>query len=127
MNLPGVAAGELIASVEAWRQCEAPPDALPPRAGRAFVGLDLGATRSFTSAAIYWPDSGRLEVLTACGDTPGLAARARHDAVGGLYERAVADRSLLMLSGRLTPVGPFLARLRSHLAGESVAAVGCDR
>ena len=31
------------------------------------------------------------------------------------------------LSGRLTPVGPFLARLRAHLAGAAVSAVGCDR
>ena len=127
LNLPGAAAGELIASVESWRQCEAPPDALPARAGRCYVGLDLGATKSFTSGAAYWPDSGRLEVVTACGDTPGLAARARHDAAGGLYERAAADGALLVLAGRLTPVGPFLGRLRVLLAGESVAAVGCDR
>ncbi|MCY4028369.1 MAG: terminase large subunit, partial [Acidobacteria bacterium] len=127
LNLPGSPVGELVCSVEAWRGCVAAPDELPPRTGRAFVGIDLGATKSFTSAATYWPATGRLEVLTACPDTPGLAARARADAAGSLYERAHRDGVLLVLSGRLTPVGPFLARLRAHLAGAAVGAVGCDR
>lgn len=127
LNLPGVAAGELIVSVPGWRQCEAVPDDLPARDGPCCVGLDLGAHRSFTSAACFWPATGRLEVLTACGDTPGLAARARHDAAGALYERAERDGVLWVLAGRLTPVGPFLARLRAHLAGAAVSAVGCDR
>ena len=127
LNLPGAPAGELICSVESWRQCVAAPDELPPRSGRVFVGIDLGATKSFTSAAMYWPDTGRLEILTAAPDTPGLAARARHDGAGTLYERAHRDDALLVLSGRLTPVGPFVARLRAHLAGAAVGAIGCDR
>ena len=32
-----------------------------------------------------------------------------------------------MLSGRLTPVSEFVRRLRTHLAGAAVGAVGCDR
>ena len=83
LNLPGTPSGELITSVESWRQCETPPDDLPARDGPCCIGIDLGAHRSFTSAAMYWPATGRLEVLTACPDTPGLAARARH-----LYELA---------------------------------------
>ena len=127
LNLAGTPVGELITSVESWRQCVTAPDDLPARSGRVFIGIDLGATKSFTSAAMYWPSTGRLEVLTACPDTPGLAARARSDAAGELYARAHRDGVLMVLSGRLTPVGPFLARLRAHLAGAAVAAVGCDR
>ena len=128
LNLPGTPSGELIVSIPGWRGCETPPGDLPAREGSCCVGLDLGAHRSFTSAAMYWgrscpPASGRLEVLTACPDTPGLAARARHDAAGALYERAAADGVLWVLSGRLTPVGPFLAKLRAHLAGCAVS--GC--
>ena len=125
LNLPGEAVGELIASVESWRGCEVAD--LPPRTGPAFLGIDLGATKSFTSGAAYWPDSGRLEVWTACPDTPSLAARARHDAAGGLYARAHAAGDLWPLSGRLTPVRAFLARLRANLAGEPVKAIGADR
>ena len=83
LNLPGVA--ERRADREhlpGWRGCEVPSGDLPAREGSCCIGLDLGAHRSFTSAAMYWPASGRLEVLTACPDTPGLAARARHDAAG---------------------------------------------
>ena len=126
LNLPGRPRGELIASVESWRRAETAPDDLPPRSGPCFVGLDLGGHKSFTSAACYWP-SGRLEVLTACGDVPALAARARKDGAGSLYDRAAAAGVLLVLSGRLTPVGPFLARLKAHLAGVHVAAAGADR
>ena len=127
LNLPGTPSGELIVSLPGWRGVETPADRRPARDGPCCVGLDLGAHRSFTSAAMYWPASGRLEVLTACGDTPSLAARARHDAAGALYERAERDGALIVLAGRLTPVGPFLAKLRAHLAGCAVTAVGCDR
>ena len=127
LNLPGTPSGELITSVESWRQCETMPESMPDRTGPCYIGLDLGAHSSFTSAAMYWPDASRLEVLTAVGDTPGLAARGRHDGAGGLYERAQTTGALIVLSGRLTPIGPFLAKLKAHLAGAQVAAVGCDR
>ena len=126
LNLPGELARERVTSFAAWRQCTVAAGELPARSGRCFVGIDLGGNRSFTSAAMYWPSTGRLEVLTACPDVPSLAARARADAAGGVYERAHRDGSLMVLSGRLTPVGPFLARLRAHLAGAPVGAVGCD-
>ena len=102
-------------------------DELPPRSGPCCVGLDLGFHKSFTSAACYWPATGRLEVLTACPTVPGLAARARADAAGELYERAHADGVLMPLAGQLTPVGAFLERLKSHLAGYQVSVVGCDQ
>ena len=127
LNVAGAPSGELIVSIPGWRACEAPPDDLPQRRGAACVGLDLGAHRSFTSAACFWPESGRLEVVSAIGNIPSLAARARHDAAGALYERAERDGVLWVLSGRLTPVSEFLRRLKAHLAGQLVAAVGCDR
>ena len=76
--------------------------------------------------AAYW-QTGRLEVYSAVPDQPPLAKRARKDAVGTLYERAVAEGHLWPLSGRLTPIKPFLERLRVELAGVHVAAVGADR
>ena len=128
LNLPGSPAGELITSVETWRQCELLPDDpdFPARAGRVFVGIDLGSNKSFCSAAMYWPKTGRLEVLTACPDTPRLAKRAEQDAAGDVYVRAHAAGTLMVLSGVLTPVGPFLAAVRKHLSGEPVGAVGAD-
>ncbi len=125
LNLPGEPAGELIASLESWRHCET--DDLPDRAGPCYLGIDLGATRSFTSAAAYWPESGRLDTWSACGTDPALPVRSRSDGVGSLYERAHVAGDLWLLAGRITPVGAFLGRLRPALAGESIKAIGCDR
>ena len=126
LNRAGSLAGELICSVSTWRGCELPADDLPPRDGPVSLGIDIGDVASFTSAAAYW-QTGRLEVWTACPADPPLAKRAKHDAAGALYERAVRDGHLWPLAGRLTPIKPFLERLTRELAGVHVAAVGADR
>ncbi len=127
LNRPGAVTGELLCSVAQWRDCEAAPDELPPRRGPAVLGIDVGDVASFTSCAAHWPESGRLEVWTACPDTPSLDKRARSDAAGSLYAVAHRDGHLWPLAGRLTPLRPFLERIRERLAGEHVAAVGADR
>ena len=126
LNRAGSLSGELICSVSTWRGCELPADDLPPRDGPVSLGIDIGDVASFTSAAAYWP-TGRMEVWTACPADPPLAKRAKHDAAGALYERAVRDGHLWPLAGRLTPIKPFLERLKRELAGVQVAAVGADR
>ena len=127
LNRPGAVTGELLCSLVQWRDCEAAPDELPPRRGPAYLGIDVGDVASFTSTAAYWPETGRLEVWTACPDSPPLAKRARSDAAGSLYAAAHAAGHLWTLAGRLTPLRPFLERVRERLAGEHVAAVGADR
>ena len=104
-----------------------PPDALPPRAGPVYVGVDLGMHASFCAAAMYWPLSGRFEVRSACPDQPALKKRATKDGAGDVYETAAARGDLWPLSGIVTPVRPFLERLAGDLAGCRIAAVGCDR
>ena len=126
LNRAGSASGELVCAVSTWKTCEAPADDLPPRDGPACLGIDIGDVASFTSAAAYW-SNGRMEVWTAVPDTPPLATRAKRDAAGSLYERAVKDGHLWPLSGCLTPIKPFLERLKRELAGVHVAAVGADR
>lgn len=125
LNLPGNPVGELICSVEAWRRCEVVD--LPERKGPCCIGIDLGLTNSFTSAALFWPETNRLEVLTACPSVPSLAVRSRSDGAGALYQTAVGHKVLNVLDGRLTPVRRFLELLCERLAGEPVAAIGCDR
>ena len=127
LNRAGSLSGELICSVSTWRGCELPADELPPRDGPASLGIDIGDVASFTSAVAYWPATGRMETWTACPADPPLAKRAKHDAAGALYERAVRDGHLWPLAGRLTPIKPFLERLKHELAGVHVAAVGADR
>ncbi len=118
---------EMLATVGQWKRCECPAVDLPPRTGRVCVGLDLGAHASFTSAACYWPDSGRFESYTACPDQPSLAKRAKTDGAGSVYEAAYQAGDLWTLGGEVTPVKPFLERLAGELAGERIAAIGADR
>ena len=92
-----------------------------------FVGIDLGMHASFCGAAMYWPESGRFEVRSACPDQPALAKRAKKDGAGEVYATAAARGDLWVLSGIVTPVAPFLQRLAGELAGCRVAAVGCDK
>ena len=126
LNRPGSPTAEPICTPSELQACELPTDELPPRAGPVFLGIDIGDVASLTSAAAYWY-TGRLEVWTAVPNDPPLKKRAKRDAVGTLYERAVRDGHLWPLAGRLTPIKPFLERLRERLAGCHVAAVGADR
>ena len=127
LNLPGAPAAELVCTPEQWRACEVPIEDLPPRRGPVFVGIDLGMHASFCGAAMYWPESGRFEVRSACPDQPALAKRAKKDGAGEVYATAAARGDLWVLSGIVTPVAPFLQRLAGELAGCRVAAVGCDK
>ena len=126
LNRSGTVSGELICALSTWKTCEVPTEDLPPRDGPACLGIDVGDVASFTSAAALWPN-GRMEVWTACPADPPLAKRAKHDAAGALYERAVRDGHLWPLAGRLTPIKAFLERLKVQLAGVHVVAVGADR
>ena len=127
LNLPGAPAAELVCTPEQWKRCEVPPETLPPRAGPVFLGIDLGMHASFCAAAMYWPDTGRFDVRSACPDQPRLAARAKRDGAGAVYEAAAARGDLWPLSGIVTPVRPFLERLAGDIAGCRIGAVGCDR
>ena len=91
------------------------------------LGLDLGLHASFTSCAAFWPSSSRLEVYTACPSRPALAARARTDGAGEVYERARSDGSLWIFDGEVTPLRPFLERVAGELAGCRVVALGVDQ
>ena len=51
MNLPGSPNKELVCSVDDWRKCVVEPADLPPRQGRAWLGVDLGGSASLTAAA----------------------------------------------------------------------------
>jgi phage terminase large subunit-like protein len=58
----------VLLTVDEWLACEVAPDDLPPRDGPVVLGVDLGGSRSMSAAALYWPDTGRLELLEALRD-----------------------------------------------------------
>lgn len=116
----------MIVELDAWVKCVEQPEA--PRLGPAFVGLDLGYVASFTSAAAYWPETGRLECYAAVGGIPDVLTRGEGDGVGDRYQRMVDAGLLHVFPGvKVTPVGPFLTWVKGHLEGVDVLGAAADR
>ena len=68
-----------------------------PREGDCFWGIDLGGSAASSAIAGYWPETGRLECVSAFPQNPPLKVRARRDGAGQLYELAFAAGELLLL------------------------------
>ena len=115
----------LLVSLEEWKRIEV--DQLPPRAGRCFLGVDLGGSRSLTYAVAYWPDSGRVEFRGAIPGVPSLVDRGRRDGYPSLYTRAAERGEIDVQEGRRTVDGArFMGDVVEWLAGETVVG-GSDR
>lgn len=117
----------VLVTTDEWLAAEVAPDALPARDGPVVLGVDLGGSRSMSSAALYWPLSGRLEVLGAFPTKPGLGDRGAADVVSGRYQE-MADRGELITMGDTTvPVGRFIADVVARLDGQAPAVIVGDR
>ena len=125
LNQPGTPTRQTIVSLDRWVVCSAKPQ--PERAGRCFVGFDLGGSSSLTAAAIYWPDSERLECYAGVGSDPSPELRGQGDGVSDLYRRMLDRGELRTWAGRVTPAGPFLEWVAELLEGEDVALALADR
>ena len=126
MNLPGEASKELICSPDDWRRCVVEPSELPPREGRAWLGLDCGGSASMSSCVCAW-ENGRLEFFSAFPSIPSLEDRGRADGCGSLYVQARDRGELRTYSGRVTPVADFLAAVIHQLADVEIVSGASDR
>ena len=125
LNQAGSPARETVVTVSDWVSCVTPTP--PERAGPCFVGLDLGGASALCGAAASWPETGRLEVWAAVGDTPSLLDRGKTDGVGNRYETMARRGELRTYEGRVTPVAEFLSDLIDRLAGCDIRAFHADR
>lgn len=117
----------VLLTVDEWLGCEVSPDDLPPREGPVVLGVDLGGSRSMSAAALYWPDTGRLECVGAFPCNPGLGDRGQADGVSERYVE-MRDRGELVTMGDTTvPVGRFIADVVDKLDGQAPAAIVGDR
>lgn len=116
---------ELLVSPENWGASVV--SVLPPRGGPVCVGLDLGTSSSMTAAALYWPDTGRLETLGAFPAEPSLATRGKDDGVGDRYINMEERKEIRVYPGQVTPVAPFLRLIAEIVAGENVLSLTTDR
>ena len=113
-----------LIEAEKWRPGRSAT--VPDREGRAIVGIDLGATRSWSAAWCLWPN-GRSEVYAVCPGIPDLAAREQADNVpAGLYRR-LHEQGVLMVDEGLRVSRP--ATLIDHLVemGITIETIYCDR
>lgn len=117
----------VLLTVDEWLGCEVAPTDLPEREGPVVLGVDLGGSRSMSAAALYWPDTGRLECFGAFPCKPGLEDRGQADGVSNRYVE-MRDRGELVTMGETTvPVGRFLADVVEKLDGQAPAAIVGDR
>lgn len=123
LNQPGEPSAEMICSPSDWAGCRV--EELPERDGRCVIGLDLGGSRSMTSAVALWPATGRLECWGAFPSVPDIAIRQRKDSQQ--YALMIRNGELQLFEGRVVPVVRFLNSIADRLAGQKVLGLGSDR
>lgn len=116
---------DLLLTVDDWLGAEV--SELPPREGGAVVGVDLGGSASMSAAALYWPNTGRLEAFGCFPSNPGLADRGARDGVRDRYVEMADRGELLTLGDRVVPAGQFLQRIMQALDGAPVSCFTADR
>ena len=124
LNLKGNLDKQSIVGVHEYERCLV--DTLPPRAGAAIIGLDIGAANSLTGCAVVWPETWRFEVWGGCASIPDLHTRSKADNVGDLYVRLAEQHELFTTTGRSLDVEEFLRHCESRLQGVRVAACVTD-
>ncbi|MBE9636546.1 terminase large subunit domain-containing protein [Salipiger mangrovisoli] len=117
----------MLVTVDEWLSAEVSPDELPPREGPCVLGVDLGGSRSMSAAALYWPETGRLEAVGTFPCVPSLADRGASDGVSDRYTQ-MQDRGELTTMGDTTvPVGRWLAEVVALADGHGIACIVGDR
>ena len=125
LNAPGSPTGATVISWADYQRCLVAE--LPARDGDAWIGLDCGGASAFTSAAVYWAQTGRCELYSAIGDNPPLAERSRSDGLGPDFYPRMRDRGeLWTYPQRETPVAQFVADLAQRLEGVAIGGIVSD-
>ena len=122
LNLPtGDAETELVATHE-WERMLSRPAA--PRDGAAVLGIDLGASRSWSAATLMWRN-GRTEVFASVPGVPSLADQERRDGLpkGVLQELVDAGVMAVAVGQRVADVDVLL----DLLPDVPIEAVVADR
>ena len=117
---------ESALTVSQWRACECEPDAVRPQ-GPAFLGLDLGMSRSMSSVSVYYPATGAL----LCHSFLPLNGRAFQEvaveqSAAGVYEDAARRGELTVVEGSYVAVEDVLAKAYELLGGRPPAGIQSD-
>lgn len=80
-----------------------------------------------SAAALYWPETGRLECYGTFPTSPNLVDRGQADHVGDRYRQMYDRGELTTLGVKTTPVAAWVAEVFRRIEGETVSAVVADR
>lgn len=116
---------DVLLTLDQWLAAEV--DTLPGREGAVIVGIDLGGSASMSAAALYWPDTDRLEVYGTFPSDPSLLDRGHSDGVGDRYLQMYERGELTTLGAKTVPVAAWLGEIFRRIEGEPVAALVADR
>ena len=115
----------VLVTVDTWKQVEARP--VPPRVGHPLIGIDVGASRSWSAAWCLW-ENGRSEAYALCPGVPNLAERERQDAMPrGVYKSLYDDDVLLIDEGKKMARIEVLINHIFTTLGIRPATIYCDR
>ena len=110
-----------LLDVETWKRIEGQAE----HSGRPVWGVDLGTTSAMSAVAGYWPESGRLEVLSAFPNEPDLARRGLSDGVGNLYVVGHRRDELIQVGGHAVDVAALVRAALNRFGPPS--AIAADR
>ncbi|WOI29352.1 terminase large subunit domain-containing protein [Sulfitobacter dubius] len=117
----------MLVTIDEWLAAEVDPDKLPAREGPCVLGVDLGGSRSMSAAALYWPETGRLEAVGTFPATPSLADRGASDGVSDRYIQMQERGELTTMGDTTVPVGRWLSEVVAMTDGQGIACVVGDR
>lgn len=118
------ATNEPLIPLDDWLACET--ETLPERAGPLVVGLDLGGSASMSACALFWPQTGRLEVRGWFPSRPGLRDRGQSDGVGDLYLSMQKEGTLRCAGDATVPVALWIEEVIAATDDYPIAAVCYD-
>ena len=114
----------MLLTVDDWERVTS--RAVPERAGRPIVGIDLGAGRAWSAAAAIWR-SGRIEAIAIAPGIPSLEAQEKRDRVpAGTYRQLAASGALRVADGLRVQPPAALVRAARDTWG-SLEVIFCDR
>ena len=94
-------------------------------AGPCYWGIDLGTNASMSAVTAYWPESGRLESVSAFPTEPDLRTRGLQDGVDTLYVQGWKRAELIMTGGLAVDVTELIEEARSRFG--TPRAIAADR
>ncbi len=115
----------LLLTVDEWLAAEVSD--LPPREGGAVVGVDLGGSASMSAAALYWPNTFRMECFGAFPCNPALSDRGARDGVSHRYVEMQDRGELVTMGDRVVPAAQFLREIMARLDGWPLTCFVADR